>query len=294
MMKRRKWLISLVVLGVIMGFSVPKPKAGINGDVSLDSLAVRDTVALPPLSYSMKVGKDTLILPDSSKAWNNFFNELDSLRAGKDTAITIVQLGDSHIQAGHLSGRVMRLFQQAFGNAGRGWIAPFKLSKTNEPDDYFIKSVAKDWIAGRCIQHVRKTPIGIGGIGIKSVSPSINFDVVITPNNGAGYIPSGYRMCSRCISRHIPDLLLDRYSTIAEYETEREHEYIATGLILYEFILWPDTEEWRQGYLIPFHRSEWGDVCELYGRGLYTSVGVIKTVLINHLYGDQRDIRQTF
>ena len=82
MMKRRKWLISLVVLGVIMGFSVPKPKAGINGDVSLDSLAVRDTVALPPLSYSMKVGKDTLILPDSSKAWNNFFNELDSLRAG--------------------------------------------------------------------------------------------------------------------------------------------------------------------------------------------------------------------
>lgn len=72
MMKRRKWLISLVVLGVIMGFSVPKPKAGINGDVSLDSLAVRDTVALPPLSYSMKVGKDTLILPDSSKAWNNF------------------------------------------------------------------------------------------------------------------------------------------------------------------------------------------------------------------------------
>ena len=66
-----------------MDFSVPKPKAGINGDVSLDSLAVRDTVALPPLSYSMKVGKDTLILPDSSKAWNNFFNELDSLRAGK-------------------------------------------------------------------------------------------------------------------------------------------------------------------------------------------------------------------
>lgn len=97
MMKRRKWLISLVVLGVIMGFSVPKPKAGINGDVSLDSLAVRDTVALPPLSYSMKVGKDTLILPDSSKAWNNFFNELDSLRAGKDTAITIVSW-DSHIK----------------------------------------------------------------------------------------------------------------------------------------------------------------------------------------------------
>ena len=61
----------------------------------------------------------------------------------KDTVITIVQLGDSRIQAGHYSGRMMRLLQQQFGNAGRGWIAPFKLSKTNEPDDYFISSVAK-------------------------------------------------------------------------------------------------------------------------------------------------------
>ena len=55
-------------------------------------------------------------------------------------------------------------------------------------------------------------------------------------------------MCSRCISRHFPDLLLDRYSTIAEYETERGHEYIASGLILYEFIedefgIQLDTEE---------------------------------------------------
>ena len=61
MMKRRKWLISLVVLGVIMGFSVPKPKAGINGDVSLDSLAVRDTESLPHITYSFKEGKKKLI-----------------------------------------------------------------------------------------------------------------------------------------------------------------------------------------------------------------------------------------
>lgn len=155
-----------------MGFSVPKPKAGINGDVSLDSLAVRDTVALPPLSYSMKVGKDTLILPDSSKAWNNF--SMNWIRCVQERyGYHDRPVGGFAYPSRHLSGRVMRLFQQAFGNAGRGWIAPFKLSKTNEPDDYFIKSVAKDWIAGRCIQHVQKTPIGIGGIGIKSVSPRL-------------------------------------------------------------------------------------------------------------------------
>ena len=81
----------------------------------------------------------------------------------------------------------MRLLQAQFGNAGRGWIAPFKLSKTNEPDDYFISSSVREWVTGRCIQANKKCPVGIGGIGIQSVSPSINLDVRIAPNNGAGY-----------------------------------------------------------------------------------------------------------
>ncbi len=149
--------------------------------------AGRDTVALPSLNYSMRVGKDTLMWPDTAAVWRRFFAELDSLRAGKDTVISIVQLGDSHIQAGHFSGQVMREFHRVFGNAGRGGIAPFKLGKSNEPDDYFIKSDIKDWICGKCIQHERKTPIGIGGIGIRSFTSSIHWDVIITPVNGAGY-----------------------------------------------------------------------------------------------------------
>ena len=149
--------------------------------------AGRDTVALPSLNYSMRVGKDTLMWPDTAAVWRRFFAELDSLRAGKDTVISIVQLGDSHIQAGHFSGQVMREFHRVFGNAGRGWIAPFKLGKSNEPDDYFIKSDIKDWICGKCIQHERKTPIGIGGIGIRSFTSSIHWDVIITPVTGAGY-----------------------------------------------------------------------------------------------------------
>lgn len=144
-------------------------------------LALLIVLLIPPLGAQ---AADALLFP---AALNSFFAGLDSLRAGKDTVLSIVQLGDSHIQAGHLSGRVMRLMQQEFGNAGRGWIAPFKLSRTNEPDDYFISSVAKNWVAGRCIQNDRKTPIGIGGIGLQNASPSINLDISIAPNNGAGY-----------------------------------------------------------------------------------------------------------
>lgn len=180
----------------------------------------RDTLPLPASRYGLTHGRESLFLPSGgslrqgdrdshtvpagnggnhtlqgeagngsgrSHCLSPFFRELDALATGKDTVLTIVHLGDSHIQAGHYSGYTMRLMQAQFGNAGRGWIAPFKLSRTNEPDDYFISSVVKDWVAGRCIQATPKTPLGPGGIGLKTLSPSVNLDVAIAPVNGAGY-----------------------------------------------------------------------------------------------------------
>lgn len=154
-----------------------------------DTLRLRPVLPPPVSRYKLSGGRDTLLFPatDHPGCLASFFEGLDALAAGRDTVLTVVHLGDSHIQAGHYSGRVMRLMQAQFGNAGRGWIAPFKLSRTNEPDDYFISSVVKDWVAGRCIQPAPKTPLGPGGIGLKTLSPSVNLDVAIAPVNGAGY-----------------------------------------------------------------------------------------------------------
>ncbi len=153
-----------------------------------------DTVALPlPLPGMLLAHADTLSLSPEVDAGGDplalsrFFALLDSLRSGRDTVLTIVHLGDSHIQAGKYSGELMHLFQETFGNAGRGWISPLKLSRTNEPDDYFITSALREWTAGRCIQRDKKTSIGIGGIGVRSLSSSINLNVIIAPKNGAGY-----------------------------------------------------------------------------------------------------------
>ncbi|MDR1644419.1 MAG: GDSL-type esterase/lipase family protein [Tannerellaceae bacterium] len=127
------------------------------------------------------------VVSDPAHALDRFYAGLDSLSAGRDTVITIVHLGDSHIQAGYYSGRTMRMLQQEFGNAGRGWIAPLKITRTNEPDDYFITTLIKDWTTGRSIQSSPRCPIGPGGIGIQTPAPFVNFDISIAPNNGAGY-----------------------------------------------------------------------------------------------------------
>lgn len=154
------------------------------------ALFTSDSLVKPgdTLSVSLPFAVDSLLfIRDKGKHLKPVFDCLKALEAGKDTVLSIVHLGDSHVQAGHLSGRMMRLLQQQFGNAGRGWIAPFKLSRTNEPDDYFLRSTARDWVAGRITQRQKKTPIGPGGIGIRTMSASVNLDVVIAPNNGAGY-----------------------------------------------------------------------------------------------------------
>ena len=183
-MKQTKWLVNLSACLVLMAVSAVGAKGKLAGPRGAREQGGLDTIPLPSRIYSIGKEVDSIQSPSSLQP---FFAGLDSLRAGKDTVLTIVHLGDSHIQAGYYSGKVMRLLQAQFGNAGRGWIAPFKLSRTNEPDDYFISSSVREWVTGRCIQTNKKCPVGIGGIGIQSVSPSINLDVRIAPNNGAGY-----------------------------------------------------------------------------------------------------------
>lgn len=113
----------------------------------------------------------------NTECLKGFFTALDSLRAGKDTVVTVIQIGDSHIQPGYLTARVRQLMQESFGNAGRGLLIPLRLAHTNGPEDYTISSGISSWIGGRCIQANPKTRIGVGGIGIKTSSDRISFTI---------------------------------------------------------------------------------------------------------------------
>lgn len=191
MMKQKKQYINnyIRVFSLLVVLCCP-PIAKAQIELSLPPIPKSDSIRTLEISYKNELpfAIDSLLkIHDETNQLESVFQFLQALETGKDTTMNIVHLGDSHIQAGHLSGRLMRLLHQQFGNAGRGWVAPFKLSKVNEPDDYFLYSTVKDWVAGRITQRQKKTPIGPGGIGIKSASSSINLDIVIAPLNGAGY-----------------------------------------------------------------------------------------------------------
>lgn len=193
MMKWKKqyidWLcVILVVLTLTAGFLGAREPM-----VSRSDLQVPVLVPRPPLTDDIKsdlsFAVDSLCrIIDPTHSLDPFLEELDKLLKGKDTTVQIVHLGDSHVQAGFYTGETMRLLHHAFGNAGRGWIAPYKLARDNEPTDYFITSrKVRTWTVGRCTRQPSGQAWGPGAIGIQTDASSVDFTITIAPNNGAGY-----------------------------------------------------------------------------------------------------------
>jgi len=60
----------------------------------------------------------------SAAALSGLYQALASLEAGRTNRLNIVQIGDSHTAGDHFSGRLRELFQDRFGNAGRGMLPP--------------------------------------------------------------------------------------------------------------------------------------------------------------------------
>ena len=125
---------------------------------------VGDTVSVPAF-----LNKEKNHIDFNGADWSPLFAEMDSLQNGSDSTarvVSIVHIGDSHIQAGYLTEAVRLPLQRRFGDAGRGLVVPLKLAKTNEPHDY---SVVADgvWNFSRCVgrKYSAYTP-GIGGIAI--------------------------------------------------------------------------------------------------------------------------------
>jgi lysophospholipase L1-like esterase len=173
------WMVLFLALIILTNTSCQKTYAATNDNEK--TIQEDIGVNLPFIADSL------CAIKDSAHSLSGFYENLNLLLTGKDTIINIIHIGDSHVQAGFLTGKTMRLLQNAFGNAGRGWISPLKLSGTNEPNDYFIVSGVKRFISSACVQKDPKCTWGLGGIGIKSSDAKIDLGILMAPNNGVGY-----------------------------------------------------------------------------------------------------------
>lgn len=98
-----------------------------------------------------------------------FFQKLLNLEKEKEGKINIVQIGDSHIQAGHISAMIRKALQETFGNGGFGFSFPYELVRTNGPRN--VKYVTNiPWNSSPNTSSTSDMQIGIGGFGLSTAS----------------------------------------------------------------------------------------------------------------------------
>ncbi|MBQ5751176.1 MAG: hypothetical protein IIV86_07600 [Bacteroidaceae bacterium] len=122
---------------------------------------------------------DTIIFNGAD--WSPLFDHMqalhDSTACHERKVVSIVHLGDSHVQAGFFSEALRLSLQQQWGNAGRGLIAPLRISKTNEPADYKITSPSS-WHHKRCIIGKKfGSNVGVSGISITPTSRKLDITI---------------------------------------------------------------------------------------------------------------------
>ncbi|MBO9154474.1 GDSL-type esterase/lipase family protein [Chitinophaga sp. GCM10012297] len=87
------------------------------------------------------------------------------MRQTGDTVISILHVGDSHVQAGFFPDAVKNRLQEKFGDAGPGWVFPYNLAGTNGPNGYRWSSNVR-WNEERMVQRNISQWTGPGGISI--------------------------------------------------------------------------------------------------------------------------------
>ena len=77
--------------------------------------------------------------------------------------VSIIHLGDSHIQAGHFTMPIRQSFTQRWGNGGLGWVGPFRLLGTNPPIHTVIRASSAGTSGVKITQrdYDRESPTGM-------------------------------------------------------------------------------------------------------------------------------------
>jgi lysophospholipase L1-like esterase len=125
-------------------------------------------------------------IENDSVALHPFYEKLYQLEAKNQNKISILHIGDSHIQADFFSGMLRQQLQTVFGNAGRGLIFPYKVARTNEPSS-FQTSTNVTWETKRNIFINNPLPIGIGGITIKTTDSAAFINLTVQDQGGLDY-----------------------------------------------------------------------------------------------------------
>lgn len=148
------------VLLALLGFMV----APLNSQ-EIDELQINPLL----IDRSFQPIKNPLVL-------NDFFKKLEQLENNKRDQVTVVQIGDSHVQGPYFPQYIRQNFQQKFGNAGRGFVFPYRVAGTNGAVDVKFKA-SGNWKAVRNVKSDGTDNIGLSGINLETTDRDFIIEV---------------------------------------------------------------------------------------------------------------------
>ncbi len=134
-----------------------------------------DTLIYKSPSYPF-INKQKNVLTNT-QSLDVFFEKLYQLRQQHASRMSVLHIGDSHIQADFISSVLRTNLQKEFGNGGRGLIVPLRIAGSNEPFNYRTGSNIK-CDRKRCVFYEDSLfEYGIGGHTIQTTNDSLEINI---------------------------------------------------------------------------------------------------------------------
>ncbi len=112
---------------------------------------------------------------------HRFFQAIQQRSRAGFHPVTVVHLGDSHIQADLFSGTVRDSLQNWFGNAGRGWMFPYRVAGTNGPLELGWTSTGV-WTSHKLLTTADQPGCGFSGYSLETIQPGASLTLNLKPN----------------------------------------------------------------------------------------------------------------
>ena len=106
--------------------------------------------------------------------WTALRHKFATLGQRGNNVVTIVHIGDSHIQGDGNTGQVRKHMQNTYGNAGRGLMSPLRIAGTNQPMDYTLTTKASCATA-TLLKKPWRVPMGFTGAAVRPSSSQASF-----------------------------------------------------------------------------------------------------------------------
>lgn len=176
-MKKEKIVLHQLNRKLILGMlSLMFTISGFGQVIENDSILQKDSISEGEYAF-INYEADTII---NGAYLSPLYNKLIRLENCDSTRVSILHIGDSHIQADYLTHEVRKKMQLRFGNAGRGLVFPLRVAGTNEPADYRSSSNA-GWNISKITNASTSPASGISGITISTSQSGAYLD--FTTNN---------------------------------------------------------------------------------------------------------------